>query len=112
VNIEKQEFQKLQVVETRKRVLEDGSKTEVITKSSQDNYPGLEYEAGTTGNKGGDWGHGSRVYLRLENVASVDWQIKATKDKVEIILGGDFEIASIKDALYFMLQTLEEQTRK
>ena len=100
----------LGTVEIRRRVLDDGS--EVLTKASQ--YDGactLEYEAGTTGAKGGDWGHGSSVYLRLENLASVGWQIKASEDAVEIILGGDDEINAIKCALHFMLDALDEQTK-
>jgi hypothetical protein len=111
------EYRALGAVETRARVLKDGNKTEVVTQASHDNLIGLEYEAGTTGEKGGDWGHGSRVYLRLEknpdggNGGGVGWKITASEDKVEIILGGDWEIAAIKSALRFMLETLEEQTK-
>jgi hypothetical protein len=106
------EYRTLSTIETRLRVLDDDSETEVLTEASEcHGCCTLEYEAGTTGAKGGDWGHGSRVYLRLENAASVGWQIKTTKDKVEIILGGDEEINAIQNALRFMLRTLEEQTK-
>jgi len=100
------------ISETRRRTLNDGSKTLVETKVSRDDFINLEYEVGTTGEAGGDWGHGSRVYLRLENQGSTGWKITATDNKVEIILGGDGEIEAIKQALRFMLQTLEEQTQE
>jgi hypothetical protein len=105
------EYEVIHEATTRIRKLPDGTKLRTEA-SSYDGICELEYEAGTTGEKGGDWGHGSRVYLRLENAVSVGWEIKATEDKLEIILGGDAEICAVKCALRFMLDVLERQTQK
>jgi len=110
------EYRTVSVVETRHRTLYDRSITEVDTKASFDDLTGLQFEAGTTGKKGGDWGHGSRVYLRLEagegGFSRTPWEVTKDGEKLEIILGGDWEIEAVKKALRFMLQTLEEQTKE
>jgi len=91
----------------------------VSTRTSEDwSACALEYEAGTNGYHGGDWGHGSRTYLRLENVNSTNWEVSVDGNKfkepinMEIVLGGDAELDVIKSALRFMLSTLEEQSVK
>lgn len=72
----------------------------------------LEVEAGTNGSQGGDAGHGSRCYIRIENVSSTAWEIK-TKfhaeglKEIELILGGDYERETIITALKFILEALE-----
>ena len=46
----------------------------IITTFSRDIYSAnvLEIEAGTNGYKGGDTGHGSRTYFRIENAGGTD----------------------------------------
>jgi hypothetical protein len=100
------------------RTREIGGKT-VSTRTSDDiSCCSLKYEAGTNGYHGGDWGHGSRTYLRLENVNSINWEVSVDGNKfkepisMEIVLGGDCELEAIKKALRFMLATLEQQSVK
>ena len=64
----------------------------------------LEVEAGTNGYQGGDSGHGSRTYLRLKDLGSTDIRC------IEIILGGDAELETMKEALRWMLSVLETQS--
>jgi len=80
----------------------------------------LKVEAGTNGAKGGDWGHGSRVYLRLEDLAGTGWLVKVDGKEIrgldgdgmeiELVLGGDSELDTIKDALRWMISVLEAQS--
>ena len=80
----------------------------------------LEVEAGTNGAQGGDWGHGNRVYLRLEDLAGTDWLCKVDGREirglagdgmeVELILGGDSELYTVKEALRWMISVLEAQS--
>lgn len=67
----------------------------------------LEVEAGTNGYKGGDSGHGSRTYFRIKDLASTDIRAKATDDGFSVILGGDCELETIKEALRWVLSILE-----
>ena len=71
----------------------------------------LEVEAGTNGYQGGDSGHGSRTYLRIKDLASTDIRCNVEEDQfgcnaVEIILGGDAELETMKEALRWMLVLL------
>lgn len=75
----------------------------------------LEVEAGTNGYQGGDSGHGSRTYLRLKDLGSTDIRCNVEADQfgcdsVEIILGGDAELETMKEALRWMLSVLETQS--
>ncbi len=75
----------------------------------------LEAEAGTNGYQGGDTGHGSRTYLRIRDLASTDIRCNVEGDKygcksIEIILGGDAELETMKEALRWMLSVLETQS--
>ncbi len=63
----------------------------------------LEVEAGTNGYQGGDSGHGSRTYLRLKDLGSTDI-------RCNVILGGDAELETMKEALRWMLSVLETQS--
>ncbi len=72
----------------------------------------LGVEAGTTGPKGGDSGHGGRTYLRIADLGGTDLRCRAYKDQygsagVEIILGGDSERTSLMEALRFALNALD-----
>ena len=78
----------------------------------------LEAEAGTTGLRGGDTGHGGRTYLRIEDVGGSDITIKPIEAKplrgnggVEIILGGDCELETIIKALKFIIKALKYQKK-
>ena len=75
----------------------------------------LEVEAGTNGYHGGDSGHGSRTYLRLKNLGGTDIRCNVEADQfgcdsIEIILGGDAELKTMKEALRWMLTILEAQS--
>lgn len=79
----------------------------------------LEVEAGTNGYQGGDSGHGSRTFLRIRDLGGTDLRcrVKAGNppggaDEVEIILGGDTELETIKEALRWMLSVLEIQSER
>lgn len=77
----------------------------------------VEVEAGTNGYKGGDFGHGSRTYFRIQNLTSADLQVNvinpggaySSDGGVEVILGGDDELCTIIEALEFILQALKDQ---
>jgi hypothetical protein len=74
----------------------------------------LEVTAGTNGYQGGDSGHGSRTYLRLKDLGGTDISVKPLVGKygdegVEIVLGGDSELATIIEALKFAVKVLEDQ---
>lgn len=74
----------------------------------------LSVEAGTTGYRGGDTGHGSRTYIRISNEGGTDMDAKVLKDRygdtcgIEIALGGDAELSTIIEALKFITQVLED----
>ena len=77
----------------------------------------LEVEAGTNGYHGGDTGHGSRTYLRIKDQGCTDIHCKVTQDKfgdgadeIEITLGGDAELETMKEALRWILTILEAQS--
>ena len=77
----------------------------------------LEVEAGTNGYKGGDTGHGSRTCLRLRDHGGTDIhcavngkEINDDVRDIEITLGGDAELSTIKEALRWMLSILEIQS--
>lgn len=77
----------------------------------------LEVEAGTNGYHGGDTGHGSRTYLRIKDQGSTDLRCNVTRskfgggaDEIEITLGGDAELETMKEALRWMLSILEAQS--
>ena len=77
----------------------------------------LQAEAGTNGYHGGDWGHGCRVFLRLEDLAGTDFCTGYDNEKLDervseivIALGGDCELAAIKEVLRWWLSILEAQT--
>ena len=101
-------------VREKRRKLLDGTE---ITTYTRDVVSAniLTVEAGTTGYMGGDSGHGSRTYLRVKDLASTDIRCNVEKDKfgcksIEIILGGDAELETMKEALRWMLSVLETQS--
>lgn len=77
----------------------------------------LEVEAGTTGYMGGDSGHGGRTYLRIQDSASTDMEIRTFVDKhgcngFEVFLGGDCELETTIRALKFITKVLEDESKE
>lgn len=79
----------------------------------------IEVETGTNGFKGGDFGHGSRAYLRIStNEDSDDIGMRVSYDKsngltnLEIMLGGDWELRTILTALKYMVNVLEKDIKE
>ena len=70
----------------------------------------LEVEAGTNGYCGGDSGHGSRTYFRIKVCGGTDMRVQMTPDGLSVVLGGDCELSTIKDALRWILSILEVQS--
>lgn len=77
----------------------------------------LQAEAGTNGYQGGDWGHGSRVFLRLADLGGTDFcngydnvELNDRVGEIVITLGGDCELSAIKEVLRWWLSILEAQT--
>ena len=72
---------------------------------------------GTNGYQGGDSGHGSRTYIRIQDLAGTDIQVRKThdayghEDGVVIALGGDAELDTIYEALQFITKVLDDQRR-
>lgn len=49
----------------------------------------LEVEAGTTGYRGGDTGHGGRTYFRIQNAASTDMEVHSYTDRYNDYVFGE-----------------------
>lgn len=76
----------------------------------------LEVEAGTNGYHGGDSGHGSRSYFRIENQGGTDIRVKPLgchgEEGFEVIIGGDCELETMITALKFITQALEDGAKE
>ena len=102
-------------IKENRRVLPDGTE---ITTYSRDVISAniLEVEAGITGYKGGDTGHGGRTYFRIADAASTDIQVhplgRYADEGFEVILGGDCELETMIRALKFITQVLEEEAEE
>ena len=76
----------------------------------------LEVEAGTNGYQGGDTGHGSRTYFRIENEGGTDIQVRPLgrygDEGFEVTLGGDCELETIITALKFITKVLEDGSKE
>ena len=78
----------------------------------------LEVEAGTTGYRGGDTGHGGRTYFRIKDAACTDMDIHVMRDRFgdaegfEVMLGGDCELETMIRALKFITKVLEEEAQE
>lgn len=98
-------------------VLNDGTHLRTFTREITDANI-LEVEAGTTGYKGGDSGHGGRTYFRIKDLASTDMRVKTVADcfghtdELEVVLGGDTELSTIIKALKFITRVLEEESKE
>ena len=77
----------------------------------------LQVEAGTTGYKGGDTGHGGRTYFRISDETSTDIHVTPFMDRFgyngfEVTLGGDCELETLIRALKFITKVLEEESEE
>ena len=76
----------------------------------------LEVEAGTNGYQGGDTGHGSRTYFRIQDLASTDIKVHVLgrygDEGFEVSLGGDCELETIITALKFITKVLEDGAKE
>ena len=76
----------------------------------------LEVEAGTNGYQGGDTGHGSRTYIRIENMGSTDIRVNPLgrdgDEGFELFLGGDCELETTIRALKFITKALEDGAKE
>lgn len=103
-------------VTERRRKLEDGTEITTYTREVV-SCNILEVEAGTNGYQGGDSGHGSRTYFRIQDEASTDMEIKPIVSKwgcdgFEVTLGGDCELETMIRALKFIVKVLEEESQE
>lgn len=103
-------------IKENRRELFDGTK---ITTYTRDVVSAniLQVEAGTTGYKGGDTGHGGRTYFRISDEASTDIHVTPFMDRFgcnsfEVTLGGDCELETMIRALKFITKVLEEESEE
>ena len=73
----------------------------------------LEVTAATNGYCGGDTGHGGRTVISFRDLGGTDIQIREfpkeiSNGGVEIILGGDSELCTIRDACEFIVNALDK----
>ena len=95
----------------------NGEMVETFHREVIDGNTNLEVEAGTNGYHGGDTGHGSRTYLRIKDQGCTDIHCTVKRNsyddranEIEISLGGDTELETMKEALRWMLSILEAQS--
>ena len=104
-------------IKNKSVVLNDGTHLRTFTREITDANI-LEVEAGTTGYKGGDTGHGGRSYFRIKDLACTDMRVKTVTDcfghtdELEVVLGGDTELSTIIKALKFITRVLEEESKE
>lgn len=103
-------------IKENRRTLHDGTE---ITTYTRDVVSAniLQVEAGTTGYKGGDTGHGGSTYFRIQDEGSTDIDVKPiiTRygcDGFEVTLGGDCELETMIRALKFITKVLEDESEE
>lgn len=103
-------------VKEKRRTLNDGTE---ITTYTRDVVSAniLQAEAGTTGYKGGDSGHGCRTYFRIEDLGGTDIEVRPLIDRYgcngfEVTLGGDCELETVIRAFKFITKVLEEESEE
>ena len=105
-----------EVIEKRK-LLPDGTEISTYTREVISANI-LEVEAGTTGYRGGDTGHGGRTYFRIKDAACTDMDVHVMRDRFgdaegfEVMLGGDCELETMIRALKFITKVLEEEAQE
>lgn len=104
-------------VKANRRTLNDGTEITTYTREVF-SFNTLKVEAGTTGYKGGDSGHGGRSYFRIEDESSTDMKVRRILqrygggDGLEVTIGGDSELETMIRALKFIVRVLEEQAEE
>lgn len=103
-------------VTERRRKLDDGTEITTYTRDVI-SCNILQVEAGTTGYKGGDTGHGGRTYFRISDEAGTDIHVTPFMDRFgcngfEVTLGGDCELETMIRALKFITKVLEEESEE
>lgn len=71
----------------------------------------IDVEAGTNGYCGGDAGHGSITFIRIEDAGGTALNVKKTDNGVILELGGDSELNTIIKALKFVIKVLKDQRK-
>ena len=73
----------------------------------------LRVEAGTTGYRGGDAGHGGRSYFRIKDQGDTGIiQATANDEGIEFCVGGDSELDTLIAALEFITEALKDGRRR
>ena len=76
----------------------------------------IEVEAGSTGLRGGDRGHGGRTYFRVKNIGGTDmWsQVFGVNNEngFEVRLCGDIELMTMIETLEFITQALKDSVKE
>jgi len=103
-------------IKENRRTLHDGTEITTYTRDVV-SCNILQVEAGTTGYKGGDTGHGGRTYFRIQDEASTDMDVKPiiTRygcDGFEVTLGGDCELETMIRALKFITKVLADESEE
>ena len=104
-------------IKENRRKLKDGTEISTYTRDVV-SCNILEVEAGTTGYRGGDTGHGGRTYFRIKDAACTDMDVHVMRDRFgdaegfEVMLGGDCELETMIRALKFITKVLEEEAQE
>lgn len=109
-------FNAMYEIKENRRELFDGTEITTYTRNVVSANI-LQVEAGTTGYKGGDTGHGGRTYFRISDEASTDIHVTPFMDRFgcngfEVALGGDCELETMIRALKFITKVLEEESEE
>lgn len=77
----------------------------------------LEAEAGSNGYRGGDSGHGSRSYFRIEDAGGTAMEVHTFVNRYgntgfEVSIGGDCELETMIRALKFITKALEDSAEE
>lgn len=85
-----------------------------VKKFNREGFCETNLTVGTNGFKGGDYGHGSRTYLKLEYSGTEGILITTTKGSscgsIEITIGGDDELESLIQNLEYAEKTLRKMS--
>lgn len=70
-----------------------------------------KFSFASTGYRGGDWGHGSRLLIEIEDLASTAMEVRETVcprggRKISILAGGDHELANMAEGFELLAKRL------
>lgn len=70
----------------------------------------------TTGLRGGDWGHGSRLLIEIEDLGGTAMEVRETvpkngQSKLSILVGGDAELLAMAEGLEFLAKHIRTVVR-